>query len=65
LPMTYLQTRSLAFAFTLRIGGGQNDMQIWPHAILRHKKLSAKGTDNDHSKQRKYSKQNRPHGGLL
>jgi hypothetical protein len=64
--MTYwgLRNRSPAFAFTLRVRGGQNHLQIRPCAILRDKKLSAKGTDNDYSQQREYSKQNRPHGGL-
>jgi hypothetical protein len=45
LPMAYrgLRNISLAFATTLRIRGGQNDLQIRPHAILRDKKTERQG----------------------
>lgn len=58
LPMTYRRLRTIALAFvtTLRKRAGQDDLQIRPRAIWRDKKLSTKGTDNDQSQQREYSK---------
>ena len=65
--MTYrgLRNIALAFATTLRMRSGQNNLQIPPRTIWRDKNECTKGIDCDQSQQCEYSKQNRPHGGLL
>jgi hypothetical protein len=58
LPMTYRGLRNSSLtATTLRIGGGQSDLQARPRAIGRDKDESPKGTDNDQSHQTECSKQ--------
>src|SRR5215472_13977451 len=60
-----LRNISLAFAAALCMRAGQHHLEIRPGAIWRGKDKSTKGTDNDQSQQREYSKKKRPHGGLL